>query len=208
VISGHGIERDPRHRHAFFLPEDEDGDGVIDHVLITASAGFDRASVDALATHDRLFDGRHGEWTVRCVWLGDAALAPSRLVGPSALWESVTPYLPPWHIHRGLAPTEQIRREIERRGLPAPQRLSPIPALAGRDGALVRTEDFVCRLDRAAHAHGPDHPETAAGFWRLAFPEPITGPLALGWGCHFGLGLFRPARQNDGPILLTDTAED
>jgi hypothetical protein len=47
---------------------------------------------------------------------GEAVLAPSHLVGPSALRESVTPYLPPWHIHRGLAPTEQIRREIDRRG--------------------------------------------------------------------------------------------
>ncbi len=29
-------------------------------------------------------------------------------------------------------------------------------------------------------------------FWQLTFPEPIPGPLALGFGCHFGLGLFVP----------------
>jgi CRISPR-associated protein Csb2 len=208
VISGHGIDRDPRHRHAFFLPEDADGDGVLDHILIAASAGFGREAVDSLATHDRLFDGRHGEWAVRCVWLGEAERAPSRLVGPSTVWESVTPYLPPWHIHRGIVPAEQIRREIDRRGLPAPRSLGQIPALVGGDGTLVRPEDFILRLDRAGQTRGPDRPEAAAGFWRLTFPKPVAGPLAVGWGCHFGLGLFRPARHNDGPILLTDTAED
>lgn len=34
-----------------------------------------------------------------------------------------------------------------------------------------------------------------ASFWRLTFPEPIQGPLALGFGCHFGLGLFTPAGE-------------
>jgi CRISPR-associated protein Csb2 len=30
-----------------------------------------------------------------------------------------------------------------------------------------------------------------AGFAvRLAFGDLLTGPLALGYGCHFGLGLF------------------
>ena len=26
----------------------------------------------------------------------------------------------------------------------------------------------------------------------ITFPEPISGPLALGYGSHFGLGLFMP----------------
>lgn len=30
------------------------------------------------------------------------------------------------------------------------------------------------------------------GSWRLTFAEPVSGPLALGFACHFGLGLFRP----------------
>jgi CRISPR-associated protein Csb2 len=29
--------------------------------------------------------------------------------------------------------------------------------------------------------------------FRLTFAEPISGPLALGYGAHFGLGLFVPA---------------
>jgi len=36
-------------------------------------------------------------------------------------------------------------------------------------------------------------PDRRGSFWRLTFADPITGPPALGFGCHFGLGLFRPA---------------
>ena len=35
-------------------------------------------------------------------------------------------------------------------------------------------------------------------FWRLEFPVSITGPLALGFACHYGLGLFRPLPQAEG----------
>ncbi|QQP88021.1 type I-U CRISPR-associated protein Cas5/Cas6 [Skermanella sp. TT6] len=193
VISGHGVDRDPRHRHAFFLPEDADGDGVLDHVLITASAGFGRDAVASLATHDRLFDGRNGEWAIRCVWLGEAERAPSRLAGPSACWESVTPHVPPWHTRRGFTNADQIRREFDRRGLPAPRRLEQVAGPVARDGAPVRPDDFVLRLDRRTIAHGPAGRETDAAFWRLTFSEPVAGPLAIGWGCHFGLGLFSPS---------------
>ena len=35
---------------------------------------------------------------------------------------------------------------------------------------------------------------TRSGFgFRLSFASPIPGPLALGYGSHFGLGLFVPA---------------
>jgi CRISPR-associated protein Csb2 len=27
--------------------------------------------------------------------------------------------------------------------------------------------------------------------FRIVFPEPIQGPLAVGHSCHFGLGFFR-----------------
>ena len=34
--------------------------------------------------------------------------------------------------------------------------------------------------------------ESGAAFM-IEFPEPVSGPVALGYGCHFGLGLFVPA---------------
>jgi CRISPR-associated protein Csb2 len=34
-------------------------------------------------------------------------------------------------------------------------------------------------------------PDTHRSFWRIEFAKPIQGPLALGFACHFGLGMFR-----------------
>ena len=30
------------------------------------------------------------------------------------------------------------------------------------------------------------------GSWAIALSEPVRGPIALGYACHFGLGQFRP----------------
>lgn len=38
-------------------------------------------------------------------------------------------------------------------------------------------------------------PQPLAVGLRLTFPEVLTGPLALGYGSHFGLGLMRPERR-------------
>jgi len=43
-----------------------------------------------------------------------------------------------------------------------------------------------------ASASGLKQPDAHGGFWRLTFAEPVYGPVALGFGCHFGLGMFIP----------------
>ena len=48
---GNAPLRDAHHSHAFWLPEDADGDGLIDHVCVYAAMGFDdrvRAALDRL----------------------------------------------------------------------------------------------------------------------------------------------------------------
>jgi CRISPR-associated protein Csb2 len=37
-----------------------------------------------------------------------------------------------------------------------------------------------------------NQPDRHGSFWRLTFAEPVPGPIALGFACHFGLGLFKP----------------
>jgi hypothetical protein len=38
---------------------------------------------------------------------------------------------------------------------------------------------------------GEKQPDALGTFLRLTFAEPVQGPLALGYGSHFGLGLFQ-----------------
>ena len=53
---------------------------------------------------------------------------------------------------------------------------------------LLRSIQF--RLNR--RKSGDDGASRPRGLFRLRFPRPVAGPIALGHSCHFGLGLFVP----------------
>jgi hypothetical protein len=53
-----------------------------------------------------------------------------------------------------------------------------------------------------------DRDRRLAGAFRLRFASDVSGPIALGWSSHFGMGLFMPD-SNHGtraapPPLRTD----
>ena len=45
--------------------------------------------------------------------------------------------------------------------------------------------------------------ESGAGFI-IGFPEPVSGPIAVGYGAHFGLGLFQPVLGDRGALGGTE----
>lgn len=190
VLSGHDLPAGNRHGHAFYLPEDADGDGHIDHILVHAADCLDGTSVRALDRINKLWERNGGEWGVLLEGYGQADdLMDSAYVGRSRHWRSVTPYLHPWYAKKGFGVAEQIARECRERGLEEPEVCIESPPVEGHDG----------RTRRAVHFHRfrntrkrLTQPDTRGQFITLAFPEPIAGPLALGFGCHFGLGVFYP----------------
>ena len=188
------------HSHAFFLPYDEDGDGRLDHIIVYARAGFGPGEVAAFDRLRRLHAPGGAELHV--VLLDLAARSQLRratsspLLSTSHRWQSVTPFVPTRHYKRRgtkrdtCAPDEfpavVLREELARRGLPGPTAIRRLPrAVApGRKGPswLEFRRDRVWGAGRRG-----GHP--GAGF-ELEFAAPVDGPLALGYGCHFGLGLF------------------
>jgi CRISPR-associated protein Csb2 len=50
------------------------------------------------------------------------------------------------------------------------------------------------------HAGGGHRGNGSGNAFTITFPEAVSGPLALGYGSHFGLGLFVPA--TDSKIIL------
>ena len=106
------------------------------------------------------------------------------LLGRGCVWRSKTPYLQPWHAKRGFGLAEQVRRECRERGLPEPE-VSEHAHIEVGDRRL-RPLDF----HRFRHKPVAVQPDTRGHALELRFPEPVTGPLALGFGCHFGLGVF------------------
>jgi CRISPR-associated protein Csb2 len=177
------------HEHAFVLPEDEDGDGLIDHLSVTAAMGLDPATLRLLVATDRLM-----------LWNGVAVeLVPERMGafdaaghhGPARGWISLTAYVPP-NPRGAFNPKDaakQLRNEIGRRCLPAPLCASPqhVPHL---DAGGRRIEAASFKL-RAGDGEGPPRGAEPA-FFALEFEAPVCGPLAFGWLCHRGLGQFAP----------------
>lgn len=199
ALSGHGMGTDNVHEHAFYLPEDHDRDGRIDHILIYADSGLDRRAVAALAAIEKIWIDSDHEWNVSFDAAGHSETTAGENEPGEVLWDhpylrsstswvSETPYLHPWYRKKKFGVEDQIRRECRERGLPEPQ-LERLESrrLRGRDRRPVHFHRFRTRGRRRA-----SQPDTRGSLWRLSFPEPVSGPLALGFGCHFGLGIFRP----------------
>jgi CRISPR-associated protein Csb2 len=51
------------------------------------------------------------------------------------------------------------------------------------------------QFKRFRRKRGDDGGRRLAGAFRLTFPDPVRGPIALGWSSHFGMGLFLPVEE-------------
>ena len=215
-ITGRDENRQPLkgpHEHAHINALDLDGDGHLDHILIWAPMGLGANAQAAIRALRRTFT-KGGVEPLRLGLAGTGALRDlvqlsgiygrrlAPLISENTVWQSVTPFVPPRYMKpRGKNTIEgQIRTELESRGLPEPaqvRRLVPI-IRNGSDTHLIRGATFggdAVNWNRFRHfnlarKHGPT-PPVAHGFAiRLEFERPVSGPLAIGYGSHFGLGLF------------------
>lgn len=183
-----------RHRHAFFIPTDDDRDGKLDHLMLYAVDGFDVRELRALEVW-RETRGP-GSTVMRVVWLGSDDID----FGPARVWRSATPFIPTRHFKdrgakRDSFPRHQLaevnlREELERRGLPAPEKVTEIPHLM-LDGRPLAWREF---RQQRVFGDGRRGNDFGKGF-EIEFAEPVPGPLALGYACHFGLGLFEPVTE-------------
>lgn len=204
---GRPLADDPAHAHAFWLPQDADGDGFIDHVVVYARNGFDAQARAALDGVTRLWLRERGrrseedeapdirqEWRLALEGFGtpESFGADVPFLRTSRTWVSATPFLASGHL-KGGGHCAEARRLLIRRGIvPADQahRMEVTEEKAirinGRDRLPLHFHRF--RANR-----GEAQLDTAGTFLRITLPEAWQGPLALGYACHFGLGLFMPA---------------
>lgn len=190
VLSGHGTSN---HSHAFFLPEAHADKGAsvagrIHHAIVFAAGGFDEHAVEVLDRLRQVVEPNGRTWQLILEGIGDRDAFRSPLLETATEWISMTPYLHPWHRKARFDVPEQIRRECRERGLPELVSLEPVTEI--RIGDRARRP---IHFHRFRSKRGLSQPDRRGSFWRLHFAEPVHGPLALGFGCHFGLGLFEPA---------------
>ena len=189
LLSGHDLPKGNWHQHAFYLPFDANGDGRIDRLIVHVPAGMGLVERQILERLSRIWlAGGGGEWRLALEVIGSAKDG-GQLMNRAMVWQSVTPYLHPWHVKKTLGIEEQIRRECRQRHLPQPTAIERLEFIRiGREARPRRPIHF----RRFRSKHGLHQPDRRGSFWKLTFPEPVQGPLALGFGCHFGLGLFAP----------------
>jgi len=192
------------HQHAHFIPMSLDARDPkrIDHVLVHAPMGFGPLAEGGLRRLRKTWAKKMDDIAVTLIGIGKresfrsvgGALVPE--LGSGTTWVSRTPFVPPRFLksHGRDSLEEQLRAELERRGLPD---LATAPSIA-----VPTEEDDAAKCARwfrgFARTSQGNRGAPPAGVFHVTFTfvQPVDGPLCLGWGCHFGLGLFVP-RQSE-----------
>lgn len=186
ILSGHDLGERNRHAHAFWLPDPNER-GEIEHVLVHAPGGLSSDAMRVLTALQQIKRDECDPLRLMLEGIGAASLFDrfTPLAGNGVIWQSMTPYLHPWHVKKNFTIQDQILRECRERGLPEVLKLESLPSIRinGRERRPIHFHRFRSK-------RGLVQPDTHGGFWRIEFVKPIQGPLALGFGCHFGLGLF------------------
>lgn len=191
VLSGKSRDGTMRtdHTHAHFIPTAEGDPRRATHVTVWATEGFGPGEIAALTGLRRVKLGEL-ELRTQLVGLGQPGDFTAELLGKSSVWESVTPVVGPAHVGKSGRQRyllKSLRRELRRwcewNGIPVP-RVDVLPGTTPPRGI-----DF--RRSRSIRGRGSGWPRPF-GMFRLTFPEPVSGPICVGYASHYGLGRFRP----------------
>lgn len=217
LLSGKGIDgkKLSGHEHAHFGLYLEPGTRKPTRLIAWRKTPFSEAEEDAICRAASIpFSLGHREkstkgqettkrdpWKVHCVPLDNAVPLPPGFDPNKSFteWESLTPYVPPRHAfdRRGKpkvneSPEAQLVQELERLGI----KPTSIEYLDIQNETLSGSEqpdgEWVKVHAPKKGRNSPSNTNKRGFRFRLTFPKPITGPIALGHSAHFGLGLFVP----------------
>ncbi len=214
VLSGKDADGKPlrNHQHAYYLTTDEDRNGNLDHLTIYVPQGISGKELDALSSLRKLNPGG-GKPETGLFLLGMSKEADINALPfmESDTWTSVTPFVLgrfPKYYRTGKPKlrvdglqidghVDQVNREWELRRefnteLPKLLSIEPVAACS-LQGRTQSWASFRMWRKRGARTKIPG---MAYGF-RLRFRTPIKGPITLGYGSHFGLGMFFPETTSD-----------
>jgi CRISPR-associated protein Csb2 len=174
----------------------------MDHVLVYAPMGFDEAARIALSAVHRTYAKGLPDIFVTLAGMGERSTFDKLVheIREARVWRSSMPFVLPRYLKpRGRNTlVGQVQDELASRGMP--------PAT-----------DVEIQLDDGSFAPGPSYWEAAAAnrlakrfrhirrerldrpppmsrglSLRITFAEEVRGPIALGYGAHFGLGVLVP----------------
>jgi len=181
------------HGHAYYLPTDEDGDGRIDHVTVTAAAGFGAGEVRALDRFRRLRWGDAEPLRLLLTGLGAAGDFRARLFGPAAVWVSATPFIvtrypkprgrkrddPATYATPLAFARHVLGQELERLGQRRPDLpdITAIEPLADQCFGAGRLRSL--QFKKFRRKPGDDGGRRPSGAFRITFAAPVRGASLL-----------------------------
>ncbi|GAB6267007.1 MAG: hypothetical protein STSR0001_24560 [Methanothrix sp.] len=208
-----------RHAHIFCESNPRQGQlagGEITEISIYAPIGFSPLDEKALQRLKEIYDDQGASTSL--VLLGFAR--PADLVGISPLfsrsrsWISHTPFLPTRHPKATRAgvpkvdatgfqigsPEHELLRLLGLAGFPEPDMIKRVghTRLGERD---VPWDAFVRR--RGGDERRPAANGAGYGF-RIVFAEAVQGPVAVGYGGHFGMGGFESDESDNIAVIPHD----
>ena len=191
-ISGHNLPKNNNHSHFFYLPEDSLGNGFIDSFFVYCGGGFGPKPIQALKRLNYLQNDKGERWSLVLENFGSTENFKngSSLFGKSNLWQSRSPYFHPWHRKKRFTLFDQLKKECGVRGWPDLKDIQLIPYLSRGERRL-----YPFSFHKFRSKKNLSQPDKNGGFWRLNFKNPVQGPVSLGFGCHFGLGLFGALKE-------------
>jgi len=205
-------------QHTFILCEANGRHGLITHVSLYAPMGFDEAARSAIRKARRVWG--HDAHDVLLVLerfgtpeqMGgtNPRLGDSPVFDSSRVWRSRTPFVPTRHPKASTSgqprldssglqigsPEHDLLRLLSAQGFPAPRLVRPMSStvLGGKE---TRWSAF-----HTLRARGGGARAGARGYgFHIEFPTAVRGPIAVGYGAHFGLGSFEPVMNDeDAPV--------
>jgi CRISPR-associated protein Csb2 len=207
IFTGCDDSRKPLHGHGhahIFCECDprRDGKGEITSVIVYSRLGFGPQEREALQSLGRVWGPGGLEVELELQKMGGREeFAGCALLGENRNWVSHTPFLPTRHPKRTRAgalkvddtglqigsPEHELRRLLRLAGFPNPVDVEPVAGtrLGGQD---IPWHAFLRRREKGL---GKPAANGAGYGFRIQFPEPVQGPVAVGYGAHFGMGGFR-----------------
>lgn len=202
------------HRHATLVPislgKRKDR---LDHILVHCPMGFDPVARQALFRIRKTWAHDLPDLFVTLAGIGtlDAFVTTVPLLGASCVFRSATPFVPSRFLKAKGKDSllEQVQRELAFHGFPRAAHVE-IEVEGGRWESTAnvtvgrRVSDLAVVVDgtpRRPHVRFRHFrrerekrpPPMSLGLsLRLVFDAAVSGPVVLGYGSHFGLGVFEP----------------
>ncbi len=199
-----------QHQHAHIFCEANGPRDSVTHITIWAEMGFDEEACLALRRLNKVWG--HGGHDIRLVLQGIGQLgdfADCALVRPAKIWRSATPFVSTRYAKTFRDGRPKIDADNGWQNGSAAHDLLRLLALHGHgaDAKIqqihererpyqfgersLRSLQFQTGRKNGAGCRGRD----SGAVFTITFPDQRPGPFALGYGAHFGLGLFVPSES-------------